>query len=480
METAHGKDTSIDLGTTYFKVSLFDRDGRLCDLCRMASPVAAVRTGYAELTADAFCRVILQGISELRSRSSRGLTDVEAVTFATQTNSFILLDAKDRPLTPLILWPDRRAVDLEAEVCRRCDIPGFSATAGFSQINFQSMPAKLLWLRDQSPEILEASGKLCLISDYLTLLLTGEHVTEAGAAGLTGLVDIHRCQWYSEMLARFEIDENCLPAIVRAGTDLGPIDPRAAQRFGLPPSCRFVVGCLDQYAGAIGVGNVEPGMISETTGTVLATIRCTDRFTAQPNSAVLQGPAFREGLYWQMAFGEISANYLHWYRNQLPDRPDFDQLTALAEHVEPGAEGLRLRTDVGLTKTEEVFEGVTREHTRGHKVRCILEAVGRSLGDQIATLCGGVLPREIRCAGGAARSDLWLQIKADVSGMATAATQCLEPTSLGAAMLARALLDGTSVRAVARRWVCLRPPHHPNPKRHQQYHVLRSRQSAYN
>ena len=337
------KILSIDLGTTYFKVSLFDRNGRLCDLCRIAPPIAAAQAGYAELPAGAFDRAILQGISELRSRSSRGLTDVAAVTFATQTNSFMLLDSGERPLTPLILWPDRRAADLEAEVCRRCDIPGFSTTAGFSRINFQCMPAKLLWLQGQSPEIWKRAGKLCLISDYLTLLLTGKHVTEAGAAGLTGLVDIHRCRWYPEMLARFEIDEHRLPAIVRAGIDLGPITPRAARRFELPPSCRFVVGCLDQYAGAIGVGNVEPGMISETTGTVLATIRCADRFAAQPNPAVLQGPAFREGLYWQMAFGELSANYLHWYRNQLPDRPDFDQLTALAEHVEPGAEGLSSR-----------------------------------------------------------------------------------------------------------------------------------------
>ncbi len=81
-------------------------------------------------------------------------------------------------------------------------------------------------------------------------------------------------------------------------------------------------------------------MISETTGTVLATVRCADRFSAQLGPAVFQGPAFREGLYWRMAFGDVSANYLQWYRDQLPDRPDFEQLTALAEQIEPGADGL--------------------------------------------------------------------------------------------------------------------------------------------
>ena len=209
------------------------------------------------------------------------------------------------------------------------------------QIDFQCMPAKLLWLQDHSPDVWKRTNRVCLISDYLTILMTGKHVTEAGAAGLTGLVDIHRCQWYPEMIDRFDIKLRHLPPIVRAGTDLGPIDPRAAERFGLPASCRFVVGCLDQYAGAIGVGNVEPGLVSETTGTVLATVRCADRFAAMPDNAIYQGPAFREGLYWQMAFGQISANYLHWYRDRLPDRPDFDSLTTLAEQVEPAAHGLR-------------------------------------------------------------------------------------------------------------------------------------------
>jgi xylulokinase len=261
------------------------------------------------------------------------------------------------------------------------------------------------------------------------------------------------------MLARFELDEHKLPAVVRAGTDLGPVDSQAARRFGLPESCRFVVGCLGQYAGAIGAGNVEPGMISETTGTVLATVRCSERFSTQLGPNVFQGPAFREGFYWRMAFGSISANYLQWYRDQLPDRPEFEELSALAEPITPGAEGLRLRTDVRMTVPEEVFEGLSARHTRSHAVRAIMEAVAWALRHQVAELSGGTLPEAIRCAGGAARSDLWLQIKADRLGVTTTATQCEEPTSLGAVILAEAALDGRGVADVARRRVRLLPPH---------------------
>ncbi len=464
----------IDLGTTYFKITLFDRNGRLCESCRLAPPIRAVQTDYMELDIDALDDVVAKGIAELRDRADGGLADVEAVTFATQTNSFVLLDASHHPLTPIVLWPDRRAANLEAEVRRQCEIPGFAATTGIPQVNAQFMLAKLLWLRQHSPEIWKQIGKLCLISDCLTLLLTGKHVTEAGAAGLTGLLDIHRCRWWPEMLARLEIDERWLPEVVRAGTDMGPIDPQAAGRFGLPDTCRLVVGCLDQYAGAIGAGNVEPGMISETTGTVLATVRCADRFAAQLGPTVFQGPAFREGLYWRMAFGDVSANYLHWYRDQLPDRPDFDQLVALAAPIEPGAEGLRPRTDVALTDPEAVFEGMTSRHAPGHAVRCIMEAVAGALGDQAAAVSDGPVPGEIHSTGGAARSDLWLQIKADVLGATMTATQCSEPTSLGAAILAEAALGGADVPQVARQWVRLKPPHRPDPGRHRRYQALRS------
>jgi xylulokinase len=482
-----GKILTIDLGTTFFKFALFDRTGRLVHICRIAPPSIA-KNDRMEMSADAFSEAMAQGIAMLRNSGDSTslhdvLADVEAVTFATQTNSFLLLDKAGQSLTPILLWPDRRAAEFETEAQRRCNTPTFTATSGVPQIDSQFMVAKLLWLQRYAAEVWDRAEKICLISDYLTYLFTGKFTTEAGAAGLTGLVDIHRCQWYGEMLDRFSIAEHRLPKIVRAGIDLGPIDLRAARRFRLPTSCRFVVGCLDQYAGAIGLGNVEPGMVSETTGTVLATVRCDDQlappserslamrndksFDMRSDPAVFQGPAFRPGLYWRMAFGNVSANYLQWYRDQLPDRPTFDELGKQAASATSGCNGLKLRTDRSLTTMADVFENATPQHTRGDHARCIMEAVGQALSDQVAAISKNRPPREIRppCeirgAGGAARSDVWLQIKADHLGTPTLATQCEEPTSLGAAILAEAALNGADVATVAKLWVHLEPPHLP-------------------
>ena len=397
------KILAIDLGTTFYKVSLFDRSGRLCDTCRIAPDIQNGPNGLMEMTVDAFRDAVRRGIGQLRGRTESGLADVEAIAFATQTNSFVLLDAENHALTPIILWPDLRAAELAEEVRHRCDLEPFSATTGIPQMGAEFMVAKLLWLQQRMSPLWARTDKVALISDYLTLWFTGKHVTEAGAMGLTGLLDIHRCEWWPEMLQRFSLARSQMPAVVRAGTDLGPIDRQVAEEFGLPETCRFVVGCLDQYAGAIGAGNLEPGMVSETTGTVLATVECADHFGDDLGPGVFQGPGYRQGLYWRMAFGNVSANYLQWYRDQLPDRPEFDALTALAAEVAPGADGLRLRTDARPSDPARVFVGMTSKHGRGHAVRCILETVAGALRDQ--SPCFPTAPRRPRSVAPAGRRE---------------------------------------------------------------------------
>jgi xylulokinase len=178
------------------------------------------------------------------------------------------------------------------------------------------------------------------------------------------------------------------------------------------------------------------------------------------------------GHYYQMAFGNVSANYLEWYRRWLPDCPGFDEMAALAEGIEPGAGGLRLNTSRPPTVPAEVFEGLTSGHTSGHAIRCILEAVAWALQDQVLALCSGVPPTEVRAGGGGARSPLWLQIKADVLGVPLTPCQCPDAASLGAAILAEAARTGASVSQVAQTWVKLGNPYLPDSKRHRFYKML--------
>jgi len=459
----------FDLGTTYFKFALIGRDGRLVDWREIAPPVRKTPDGLAELDAADFKTTLAEGAATLFRRNPVESAKLRAVAFASQTNSFVLLDADDRPLTPIVLWPDRRAAALtgELEKCRR--LPDFSQITGLPTLSSQFMIAKLLWFQRHRPELWNRVHRICLISDYLTFLMTGRHVAEAGAAGMTGLLDVRRRDWWPAMLDHLSIRHGQLSEVVRAGTDLGPLRPGAVVD-GLPGDCRFIVGCLDQYAGAIGVGNVRPNMMSETTGTVLATVQCADRLVPNGRGRIFQGPAFRDGLYYRMMTSQVSGRYLEWYRRQLPDRPEFSELTELAAQVKPGADGLTLNTDVELSSVGQVFAGMTPRHTRGHAVRCIMEAVAQTLQQQVETLCNGCPPQEVRSAGGGARSDLWLRIKAEALGMPVRATPCPQPTCLGAAALAEAALGGEDVELIVRRWTRPAVPmHNSSPLEREDY-----------
>lgn len=464
------KILALDLGTSYFKAALVDQSGSLCALHKVPAPITHPQEGYCEMAPDRFRQVIAQAITHLGVTSSNALTDVAAVTFSSQSNSFLLLNSEDQPLTPFIIWADERAKSQEDQVPALSRAPDFRRTTGMMQMDWQYAAAKLLWLRRQRPEIWRQARRLCLISDYLTLWLTGRHVTEAGAAGLLGIVDIHKLQWRQRACDQLALPPSWLPAIVRAGTDLGLIVPEVADALGLPKTCRFVVGCLDQYAGAIGAGNVVPGMVSETTGTVLATVRCARGFNADTESATFQGPGFNPGVFYQMLFGCTSANLLEWYRNCLPERLDFDSLCRRAAKIPPGAEGLTLRPDADKGTLEKGFIGWSSRHTIGHAVRSIMETVAFALAEQVNRLCGSERPVEVRSCGGAARSEVWLQIKADVLNVPFVRTACPSPTCLGSAMLAARALQWADLGELARNWVRTMPPKLPN-QRNQEFYL---------
>jgi xylulokinase len=230
-------------------------------------------------------------------------------------------------------------------------------------------------------------------------------------------------------------------------------------KFGLPESCRLVMGCLDQYAGAIGTGTTLPDAICETTGTVLAAVRCADQLDENPAPNVFQGPAWDAKHFWQMSFSSTSANLLEWYRNSLPDRPEYEELSRLAGEARDSDVVIEpFEADVPI---EQCFRHVRSEHSRGQVVRAIMHRVAESLKAQFADLAGGAMPSEIRSAGGAARSDVWLQIKANVLGTKFVAMECEEPTSLGAAMLAHHGVTGESLESIVQKWVRVRKMFEP-------------------
>ncbi|MGN6726291.1 MAG: FGGY-family carbohydrate kinase [Tepidisphaeraceae bacterium] len=433
---------AIDFGTSYFKTALLDDHGRLCGIERVPTPIT--RHGErSEIDPETFKRVIRESIKALGRQNPGVLKRVRAISYCTQANTFTLLGANGKPLTPLIVWDDQRAQAVADRLpWANQDEPELAAhrsLTGIPRLSAGFAIAKLHWLRLREPDVIAATRKLVFIGDYFTQWLTGRHVTDGSVAAMSGLFDVEGWRWSEHWCDRLGVDPVWLPQVERAGTLLSPILPLAADELGLPRECCFVVGLLDQYAGAIGVGNTTPGDVSETTGTVLATIRASTRFsplTSSPSTSAttlmprFSGPGVQPGSYYHMAFGDVSAFLLEYFRQQLPDRPDFSTLDAIVTPRTP-----RLTLDHHLPSErlrEQLRHWAIEQQPRGAVVMAIYEAVARALAEQVAALVDGdSLPPVIRSAGGASRSRRWLQIKADTLGIPVRAPSHPEPTLLG-------------------------------------------------
>jgi xylulokinase len=167
---------------------------------------------------------------------------------------------------------------------------------------------------------------------------------------------------------------------------------------------------------------------------------------------VFRGPAFDPALLFHMSFSSTSANLLEWYRNQLPDRPGFEALAALAAE-EADDDSIVIEPLVEGEPIDRCFRHVRPEHRPGQVVRAIMQRVARSLAEQVRALCPDRLPEQISSAGGGARSGLWEQIKANTLGVRFVVTDCAEPTSLGAAMLAARALRWEPSGQLPQSWV---------------------------
>lgn len=433
---------TIDLGTTYFKVCLFSSQLELLALERVATPITRPAAGRVEISADSFTRRLTGAICEL-GRQVGGLDHVAAVCFASQANTFALVDDADKFLTPFVVWSDERARRMPNPLGVAGGSPEYARATGMTQLDFLFLPFKYAWLRRHQPDLVVRARRVVLLSDHLTHWMSGAWCSEAGLAGFTGLVDIRCSRWLPDACTEIGLPLERLPPIVRAGEDAGKIRPQLAAELGLPTACRFVIGCLDQYAGAVGTGNVAPGTLTETTGTVLATVRCSDQLEPSAPAGVYQGPACVPGRYYQLAFSNVAAGLLEKVRETLPGRPSYAELDRLAATVPAGCDGLQLDLPPTRAAAAPVFAGESPHHTAAHRIRAVMEGVAMELKHQLGLLCGDAKPTQIRCVGGAAKSSLWLQIKAQQLGLPVAAVDCPEPTSLGAALLAKSALTNT-------------------------------------
>ena len=460
----------IDLGTSFFKVGLFDREGNLHGSGRAEVIKDRTAPGCCELPVTRLWGALNEGLDQACRQAGAGRSYIKAVSYASQANTFLLLNKCFEPLTPLILWSDSRVhgIDKELEVIfNRGD---FARITGLGiPVNENFCCVKLKWIAKNHPELRRQTCHVMTLPDYLCFALTGKRIIDAGTASLLAMEQIRQRCWWREILNAVGLAPESFSTIRSPGYNAGKVLP--GNRLGIAMDAVFVVGSLDHHVAAIGAGVPMFAPCSESTGTVLACVSVADEYRPAPGRCVGAGT---DGTYYQLVFTENGASAFRWYqRNYAPDL-SLEQLTALAARVSPGCDGLKAKPCADRYPDLSGFINSRQGFGHGHFSRAIMESTARSLGQLILKLHENEAPGRIIATGGGAKNDLWLQIKTDMTGLELIATDCDEPACRGAAMLGALAFDWfDSLQDITAAWVKVKKRFQPEPDRAILYRRLR-------
>jgi xylulokinase len=472
----------IDAGTTSLKAALFDLDGHLLALDRQEYQLLTPVPDWVELDADTYWQACCRAVRNAVQQSGRRPEEIAALVISSQGETIIPLDATDVPVRRAIVWLDNRATSEAELIARQFDIEEIYHVTGQPEVTPMWPACKLLWLRRNEPEVFARAAKFLLVEDYLLYRLTGQAVTEYSLQPSSLMLDIQNKAWWAPMLDFIGVSADRLGHLMEPGEVVGPLSQAGAEALGLSTRTLAVSGAMDQMVGAVGAGNIIPDVVSETTGGALAIIVTLKEPRFDPQRRVPCYYHARRDSYCLQAWGQTGGMALRWFRDQFfgPEiqvaraagLDPYDLMTRMAEQAPAGAEGLVVLPHLEGTACPEfnpaakaVFYGATLRHGKAHFVRAIMESVAYMLKknlDCIEQLGIGV--REIRSLGGGARSDLWLQIKADVLQKPVTAVEVEEAACLGAALMAATAVGAfSSLEAGAARMVRLRPTIQPDP-----------------
>lgn len=440
----------IDVGTGGTRAVAVDTAGRIvASATSEHQPFASPQTGWAEQDARDWWRATSEAVRAALAQSGVQGSEIGCVGLSGQMHGAVLLDERDDVVRPAIIWCDGRTDKQCRELTEKIGAERLIQLTLNPALTGFTLP-KLLWVREQEPQLWARVRSVLLPKDYVRLRLTRDRATDVADASGTLLFDVANRGWSDEMLAGAEIDEKILPAVFESAQVTGRISAEGAAATGITEGTPVVAGAGDQAAGAVGLGIVRPGAVSATIGTSGVVFAATDRPAVDPQGRVHTFCHAIPERWHVMGVTQAAGLSLRWFRDQFGvkdgggDRDPYDQLCEEAASVPPGADGVLWAPYLMGERTPHLdpharasLSGLAASHTRAHIVRAILEGVAFSLRDTLTIFDEMKVPVEtIRLGGGGARSAVWRQIQADAYGYPVETVETEEGAAYGAALLA--------------------------------------------
>lgn len=450
----------IDLGTTGIKAALFaTEDGQVLADAFVDYPLFHPHPGWAEQNPVEWWDATVTAIRTCLARGTKAgalPSEVRGVGLSGQMHGVVLLDEAHQVLRPCIIWADQRSDDQCRWITERVGSAKLIEYVSNPALTGFSAP-KLLWIRDNEPEIYAQARTMLLPKDYIRYRLTGVTAMEISDAAGTCLLDVKKGQWSQEVLAALEIAPSLLPSVVPADAVCGTITEAVAALTGLPAGTPVAGGGADNACGAVGNGVVTSGLALVSVGTSGIVLAYSDTPQVDTSGPVPRVHTFNHAVtnaWYLMGVTQGAGLSLRWVRDNigLPEHAlerwtgvdAYETMALEAAQVPAGSEGLTFLPYLQGERTPHLdayarggWIGLTARHDRRHLIRSVMEGVAFSLKDCFAIIREqGLRLDQMRATGGGAQSSLWRQIIADVLGIELVVTSASEGPAFGAALLA--------------------------------------------
>ena len=435
----------IDLGTSSVKIIIMNQSGKIVQSISKSYNVSYPKANWAEQNPEDWWNSTKEGIKELLDTGNVKKEDINGVSFSGQMHGLVLLDAKDEVLMPAILWCDQRTQKQCDYLNNEFDQKKLSKYTGNKALTGFTLP-KVLWVKENKPEIYIKIAHMMLPKDYISFKLTGVFDSDATDASGTLMFDVENRKWSKEMLNLLELDEVVLPKVYESWQIIGKVSENASKETGLSMKTSVIAGAGDQAAGAVGTGTVDTGILSVALGTSGVVFACNEKFSVDKQNR-LHSFCHSNGKWHQMGVMLSAASCLQWWvKNINADVQGdvFEKLLQEAEKAPVGSNNLLFlpylmgeRTPHDDPNARGSFIGLSITNKRADMTRAILEGVCFGLRDSLEILKDlNVETKEVRVSGGGSESKLWRQILADVFNLNVNVTNSKEGPAYGAAILA--------------------------------------------
>lgn len=464
----------IDVGTSQLKALALDDSGQVRGLTSVKYDITSPHPGWAEQDPQDWWQAICQAVQELLPARERG--DVRGLALSTQgADTVLCVDREENPIGPAITWLDTRASAESDELNRELGGKFWYRKTG-KGISPNSTPPKIRWLRENQPQSFAQILRVCFAHDYLAYRLTGRYVLDLPNAVWSSLFDISEHRWESKILEAVGVNLQQLSQVKPSGEVVGRLTSQAADALGLSPDVVMAVGAHDQPAAALGAGAWEPGESLLSCGTAWVLFVVLDQLRFDPQMRLALGchalpdrwdliAAFSGGVVWDW-FQES------WRGNQDSSEPvEAPPLIFLPYLYGAGS-------PAGDQQARGALIGLTLDHRPQHLEQAIMEALAfqTQWNREVAESLGAKFS-QVRMVGGAAKSERWPQILADVLNLPVEIPPVTEAAALGAALLAAQalgwLVDREFLKAEGEGQRFLPDPDQ-TAKYAQQYHIYRN------